>query len=419
MLKLIVIVFSLFSLIACTSSGWQMRAQPEPSAIVAALNTNPNLDFMPTLTLKGYPSIEMPKTIRPCCAFGNHQKVSIGSLKVPFFRYANTIDISELGAHSYDAGTLSLQRSEPSDRKRREVNGMIYTLDGGFLDIAHVRDTADNTVALFYQIYPLLGQEAKIKIPDELGERYIHLKAFDVEKHSAIERWHLTAFIAANLAFTMAEAHEIAQWHGYRSWKSWPETVSAFSPEDLYSNMLGAKITLALLVNNLAMTEELYDQHMTSWLYETIVKLKPLTKSQSNELFDAIDGHWWDSSVPLPNKFMLLKRDYQLGDVKLPLLVPTSLIDISDETSSLSTINFVEAKPSPLALPAKVYDQDISEIAEIILTIDEPYQKSFSHIPEALWVNGLSSNDFQKTADLNKTQDAIELKAWQASREIE
>ncbi|TRX52343.1 DUF4056 domain-containing protein [Thalassomonas sp. M1454] len=396
-------------------AGWEMRAEPNPSSVSVALQSEPNSDELSSLHLKGYPSIEMPKTVRPCCSFGNDQPVEIADLPIPFFRYANTVGIEDIGPHGYDAGTLSLKQSTPVSIPDKENNGQMYTMRGGFIDFAHVRDTADNTVALFYQIYPLLGSDARIPLPKEIGQRYIQLNKFDTTKYTPLQRWHISAFLAAKMAFSMAEAHEIAQWHGYRSWAHWPEYVSAFSPEDLYSNMLGAKVALALLANNLAMTEELYSQHMGNWLIDTVKALQPVTKDQTNFLFKVTDGHWWDSSKPLPKKYMLLKRDYQLGHTRKPHLIPAELLTKHKDLLGLDINDFANAQPVTLALPDEIEGIEFDTIAQQWLMIDAKFKASFNHIPAQVWQNGFNNFQFKKIALLDKKQDILELQKLKQS----
>lgn len=409
-MKKCLVISAILALSACASqSGWQMRATPQQHAISGSLTKLPDVTEIANLTLTGFPSAYMPQHVRPCCAFGDDQSVALGNVKVPFFQYSNTLSLDELGAHSFDAGTISLTKKTPKSSRELEKNGMMYTLRGGFLDTAHIRDTADNTVGLFYQIFPKLGQDAKIAIPDELGTRYIQLSAFDVSQFNARERWKLSAHIAAYMSFVMAQAHEIAQWHGYRSFAPWPETISAFSPEDLYSNMLGSKVALSLLLTNLALTQELYEQHFTSWLYKTIKLLEPLSKEETNQLFKMLDGHWWDSSVSMPNKYMVLKRDYHIGTHRMPLLVPNDFIAQLNLSDKLSSKESVADKAISLNLEMEILGQNLSQLATMYLQVDAEHHQSFKHIPQSVWLEGFTNQAFQVIAEYNKDFDQLEL----------
>lgn len=397
----------------CSSSDWQVRALPSDVAIGAALDSEPDLNLLHAIELQELPLVQIPKAVRPCCAFGNAQKVTIGPVPVPFFRYANTLAVDSVGPHAFEAGTFSYQKDSPNGSRGTENNGQMYTLQGGFIDLAHVRDTADNAIALFYRIYPQLGEQQTIKLPDEIGPRTIELRAFDTSNLTARQRWEVSAAIAVRLAYFMAEAHEVAQWHGYRSWAPWSETVSAYSPEDLYSNMLGAKIALALINNNLAMNKELYNQHMTQWLSATLNWLEPVSIEQTNALFDVTDGHWWDSQQPLPSKFMLLKRHYKLGDKQSPYLVPKSLAQSHAKWDEVEAVFKAPAQAHHLSLSNTIHGIDIDGVAKQKLIVADKYKESFKHIPAELWQNGFTQADFYQISLYNQAQDELELRQHQ------
>ncbi|ABZ78512.1 conserved hypothetical protein [Shewanella halifaxensis HAW-EB4] len=412
-------VVAIFVLSACGSSDWQVRALPSEVAIGAALDNEPDINLLHAIELQELPLVHIPKAVRPCCAFGNAQKVTIGPVPVPFFRYANTLAVDRVGPHAYEAGTFSYQKDAPNGSRGTENNGQMYTLQGGFIDLAHVRDTADNAIALFYRVYPKLGQLQTIKLPDEIGPRTIELSEFDTKHLTARQRWEVAAAIAVRQAYFMAEAHEVAQWHGYRSWAPWSETVSAYSPEDLYSNMLGAKIALALINNNLAMNKELYNQHMTQWLLATLNWLEPVSIEQTNALFDVIDGHWWDSQQPLPSKFMLLKRHYKLGDKQSPYLVPKALAQSHAKWSEVEALFESAHQAHHLSLSNSTHGIDIDAIAEQKLIVAEKYKDSFKHIPVELWQDGFTQADFYQISLYNQAQDELELRQHQKRDDVD
>ncbi|MEH6453198.1 MAG: DUF4056 domain-containing protein [Psychromonas sp.] len=401
---------------ACSNNEWQFSAKPSEKAVASALDNQPDFAVVSEFSVEDFPLAKLPEAVRPCCAFGNAQKVKIGSVQIPFFRYANTLSADDIGPHSYEAGTFSFTKSNPNGSRGTENNGLIYTLRGGFIDLAHVRDTADNAIALFYRIQPQLGQPITIELPKEIGTRFIHIKAFDVSHLDNRQQWELAATMAVRLAYFMAEAHEVAQWHGYRSWVPWSEEVSAYSPEDLYSNMLGAKIALAILNNNLAMTRELYNQHMSTWLSASINWLEPVSRQQTNALFDITDGIWWDSEQAMPSKFMLLKRHYLLGDKQSPYLVPEHLAEQHALWKQVKPLYQNPAKAHHLSLSSTLHGIDIEDISELVLHIGEKYQESFEHIPQPLWHDGLGHKNFRAVSEYNQQQDILELKQFRRDK---
>ncbi|WP_285164869.1 DUF4056 domain-containing protein [Shewanella goraebulensis] len=392
-------------LAGCSTSEWQVSATPNESAVVAALDSQPDPALLRDISLPLNAPITLPTSVRPCCAFGSGQKVKLGAMTIPFYRHANTISLEDLGAHAYEAGSFSHQKSAPDEGRSGENNGIIYTRKGGFIDLAHVRDTADNAVALFYQIHPRLGEPLSISLPFEIGPRTIEIEAFKVGHLTAAQRWELAAAMAVRLAYSMAEAHEIAQYHGYRSFAPWTEDVSAYSPEDLYSNMLGSKIALAVLTNNLAMTRQQYNYHMTSWISATLAWLEPVSATETDALFDVIDGYWWDANEPMPNKFMLLKRHYELGDKQSPYLVPKDMAIKSNNWSALEHIYHSDKAAHDLTLANNVHGIVIDDVAKQWLYVDAKFEASFNHIPESLWRDGFTQQVFFELSQYNQILD--------------
>ncbi|WP_228768534.1 DUF4056 domain-containing protein [Shewanella sp. TC10] len=390
---------------ACSSSEWQVSATPSDSAVSAALDNQPDPALLRDIALPQQAAMTLPTSVRPCCAFGNGQKVKLGAMTIPFYRHANTISLEDLGAHAYEAGSFSHQKSAPDEGRSGENNGIIYTRKGGFIDLAHVRDTADNAVALFYQIHPNLGEKQSIALPFEIGPRTIEIDRFEVKHLTATQRWELAAAMAVRLAYSMAEAHEIAQYHGYRSFGPWTEDVSAYSPEDLYSNMLGAKIALAVLTNNLAMTRLQFNYHMTSWIAATLAWLEPVTAAETDALFDVIDGYWWDSNEPMPNKFMLLKRHYELGEQQSPYLVPIDMAKNSDTWSDVVSVYETPNVAHDLSLANHVHGITIDNVAKQWLHVDAKFESHFEHVPESLWRDGFTQQSFLALTRYNEKLD--------------
>ena len=202
-----------------------------------------------------------------------------------------------------------------------EQNGLIYTRRGGFIDIAHVRDTADNTFYLFNRIAPTLGQAGRIFYSEELGVRRVQLNAF-TPPAGVRQRYQLAAWLAGHLAFEIAQWHEIAQWYGFQSVPGFSEEISAFSPEDLYSNLLGARLAINVILSGHGGSLEDYNQAMDAALKQVLTRLLVATRGETEAMFQQIDGDWWNSHRRVPDKFLVLKRNYDLQENRLPTPVP-------------------------------------------------------------------------------------------------
>ena len=374
-------------LTACSLSGrdWKYFAEPSSETVREALQFDNSSGEIWNINLRHARSIATPTSVRPCCAFGDDQQVKIGAVIMPFYEQANTVGIDDLGVHAFDGGIAALQKNQLSGKRSFENDGIIYTRRGGFIDTAHVRDSADLTVALFFKIFPQLGESFTLQLHPELGPRNIVFRKTELSHLSSRRRWLLAANLAARLAYQLAEAHEIAQWHGYRSFSMWSEEVSAYSPEDIFSNMMGSRLAMALIVRNLAQNKTLFNQNMTLWFKAGLKELEPATRTQTEAMMNIIDGSWWDSSIPLPEKFMVLKRHYNLGSTQTPNLV--SLSEIKGHKRQDEVVNLISkpADPLILSLPDSLYGFDLDQMAELQLHIDQQYHSSFAHIPEVLW----------------------------------
>lgn len=265
------------------------------------------------------PPQPLPKGLRPCCAFGYNLHAELLGIPVPFYQLDNVAIADKLGLHQYNDRMLA--GLENLTGLSSEHNGILYTARGGFIDTAHVRDTADMTVYIFSQILPKLGQAFTLDLDSELAQRRLVFNAFTPPTDSA-ERYTLAAWLAAHLAFQVAEWHEIAQWYGFESVPGFSEGVSAFSPEDLYSNLLGARLAVSLILDGQTVSQGVYDAAMGTALTQALTHLGAQAADLTRFHFDMLDGRWWNSQRRVPEKYLVLHRNYQMGDNRLPTRVP-------------------------------------------------------------------------------------------------
>lgn len=252
-------------------------------------------------------AVDAPSGVRPCCAFGVNMKSELGVVPVPFFRVKNVVEMSDLETHLYNDGSQGVASSLMGTGD--ESNGLIYTARGGILDTAHVRDTADYTIYLYSQIQGELGKEKQIILDEELRSRVIHLKSVELNM-SEEEKAEAELKLSALLAFRLAQWHEIAQWFGFTSVAGFKEYPSAFSPEDLYSNMLGALIAVEILQNNPRPSKEEYQEAFSKIFLRKLKELNAQDGDRTEQFMKDLDKKWWDSGKRLPNKWVVKTRDY-------------------------------------------------------------------------------------------------------------
>lgn len=291
--------------------------------VCAALPLNLNLSTSaPPAASEAWPVMQpqpQPNGLRPCCAFGYDLHAELLGMPVPFYQLNNTVTVDELGQHQYNDHLLTGLANLAG--LGRENNGILYTSRGGFIDTAHVRDTADMTVYVFSQLLPKLGQAFTLSLGDELAERRLVFTAF-TPPDDAAERYSLAAWLAAHVAYQVAEWHEIAQWYGFESVPGFSEGVSAFSPEDLYSNLLGARLAASLILNGQTASPGMYNMAMGTALRQALTNLGAQPAEITRFQFDMLNGRWWSSQRRVPEKYLVLYRNFRMGDSRLPTPVP-------------------------------------------------------------------------------------------------
>lgn len=328
-----------------------------------------------------------PESLRPCCAFGYDLNVRAIGVPIPVYQIGNVLTLDTLGHHHYNDSVLAAVKDILG--LNDEKNGLIYTHRGGFIDIAHVRDTADNTFYLFSKIYPKLGQQWRFFYSEELGLRRIQLKAF-TPPAAMPERFTLAAWLAGKIAFELAQWHEIAQWYGFQSVPGFSEEISAFSPEDLYSNLLGARLAINVILQGHAGTIDAYNKAMDVQIHQALVGLGVVTREETERMFREIDGDWWNSKRRVPDKFLVLKRNYHLSDNRLPTPVP-----------------FEKVEPYELHMPATMEDFTLAELGELQIYKGHDMQR----LP--LPTGHYTPSQFQHLADKAQAADQTQLDRMQ------
>ena len=278
--------------------------------------------FFAGLDPKEIVDLPEPRRLRPCCVFGTDIGVQIRSIPMPSYEIQNVLGIDDLGTHQYNKGSISAQPRGQGGVLSDEASGILYTCRGGFIDISHVRDNADRTLYLAAQIGRLATTGGTIPISGEGAERRIVVRPLDPRLVKAYGLREVVTQLAEWLDFQASIWHEIATWY---KWSSTPfsEQPSAFSPEDLYSNLVGAKIAAIIIRRQEASSEIEYNRAVTAVLKDALGKLGPLPKEATRRAFAYVDGIWWDSTKRVPDNQLMRHRNFNVG----PTLSPWKLAD--------------------------------------------------------------------------------------------
>jgi hypothetical protein len=335
--------------LACAPK-WKTGMLVDSREVARALGDTADVDPAP-FDPKGVPQFEPPKKVRPCCAFGEDLKAEVGPVPVPIYEMANLRGLDEIGPHGYDKGDLT-----------RENNGLVYTCRGGFIDVAHVRDNADRLLFLAMRIARELPNGVEIEMPWEGARRLVTIAPLPKGLLSRHGRWRVATTLAAWATNQMSNWHEIVTWYGWESTLGISEKLSAFSPEDIYSNVLGINIAVGIVLNREMRSREEYDQSMQAWMREALRRLGTVPKAQARQAMHAVDGLWWDSSKRVPDRMLVTRRFLDIGVPVQPWIVAESL---PKPDPALEAMCADQPPPLPLTIADKIGEHSIDKLVSV------------------------------------------------------
>ncbi len=313
------------------------------------------------------PDLAPPEKLRPCCAFGSSLGVSLGVMPIHGFELKTMRGLGDLGPHKYDNGMLSIGGSDGS-LISDENNGLLYTCHGGVIDTAHLRDYADWMMFFTGWVARHLETGGVLELENEGGARRVVLEPIDPALIRRVRVRALSLAIGEWLAFRISIWHEIATWYGWSAIQLFPERASAFSPEDLYSNLLGIKIVRSIVEVGASGTEDLYNRNMDLWIHEVLSRMGDLDPETGEQVAVALDGYWWDSSKRLPDPHLVLRRNMDIGyEIR-----PWQGIDGDSEKAKelLDEACPDGQAPFVLANQEKIGLQQLSSLARIEIEVD-------------------------------------------------
>jgi hypothetical protein len=201
-----------------------------------------------------------------------------------------------------------------------EGQGMLYTLRGGHIDLAHVRGPADQAKKAYERAYSCVVGGRRSFTVKPAWERITNKVEFrypaNWEKMPKAERQRIAREIALKVAplvgYNSGLYHEMLTWKGAKFFLIEPEFKSSFSWEDLYCNIMGAWIaTEAVKAGGN------FNDTFTRLLNEELRRLQVVPKDKAKEITESVRGKWYTSGA-------LIKRnmDSYLDDDVSPCIVP-------------------------------------------------------------------------------------------------
>lgn len=339
------------------------------------------------------PKISLPKRARPCCAFGMDLEVSLAGRRVPGYTVGNIIGAAELGHHEYDNGIVTLNQ-DLGRLATLEKNGLVYTCRGGFVDTAHVRDNADLTLFLAMRIVAALPGPAIIELEGDGAMRRVVLGAVPAELIERLDRWEVATTLAQWAAYHISIWHEIVTWYGYESFSGFSEKVSAFSPEDFYSNAVGMRIAGGILRSQRVHTRREWDSLMDAWIPLSLQRLGALPPGLGRRVMKSLDGRWWDSRKPVTDWTLVTRRNFDVGEHVVPWRFPDAKTP-DDPVLAVACL----AGPAALALevPDRIGSMAITDLLSLDFEVGSWAPASFPFTDPA--VRRVSASDFGRIAE--------------------
>lgn len=203
-----------------------------------------------------------------------------------------------------------------------ETGGLVYTCRGGFIDIDHLRGAADNTRYLTEQTRKVLkgGQSGFThSLTGEMSRHRITIiypaAWADMPNQDAVIE-EVAFEVGAYVAFNAMTWHEIMTWFGTRFAGFEPEFNSAFSWEDIYSNLVGVHLATEAMRD----THLEYDKAMTTLLTEMLRELQVQPRSTAVAASDSVRNRWYTGNL-VPDVKM---RNFDIGldGSVTPTLIP-------------------------------------------------------------------------------------------------
>jgi hypothetical protein len=197
----------------------------------------------------------------------------------------------------------------------------LYTCRGGFLDISHVRDSADMVAYIHARVhYALVNDWPCVKF--RAHEPSVFTVTFDYPAFwpllEASDRARILDDVAIRCAQQIAYAaltwHEILTWYGYKTAVVLPEQQSAFTYEDGTSHLLGVSIGGDALRSG-----ESFDAAVTRGLNESLARLEVVDVDAMLAAVDSVEGEWWSNGQVM--RRMVVYDEFEFSIV--PWLVPS------------------------------------------------------------------------------------------------
>ena len=182
--------------------------------------------------------------------------------------------------------------------------------------------------------------------------------------------------------------HETATWYGWSSLPLFPERVSAFSPEDLYSNLLGIRIASYVIQSGGGTSERGFNRATDNALAEALRQLGAAPPEVTRRALDVLDGLWWSSEERLPSKRVVLRRNFSLGPEIAPWQIPADRITAQLAADREGLCSQLPPSPAVLRYPTRVEGLAFEAVAKLDLRVGDDFSSDLPlPDPNSRWLS--------------------------------
>jgi len=207
-------------------------------------------------------------------------------------------DPDKLGKHSYGFNPF-------------EQGGIVYTCKAGHVDIDHIRGNADNTRHLIGKTRKVLTKQGKGYTFSLAGDpsrhvlRFTYPDGWENDPNQAEKIEDIAFCVAPYVSYQVTVWHEIQTWFGVHFAGFEPEFNSAFSWEDMYSNLIGTRLGVEAVKD----TEHDYNEAMTIAINRQLKELDVQPRETTIHASDKVRGEWYTGNF-IPDVKM---RNFDIG----------------------------------------------------------------------------------------------------------
>lgn len=199
-------------------------------------------------------------------------------------------------------------------RGGKEINGLVYTCKGGFIDVGHVREAADRTAYAKGIVCKNLLDHNKIFSLNIIEPSTYYLTISyppDWDKFSEKEKKKIANEVSIDIGQYVAQMsmiwHEIITWYGFSTTGVFSEKISSFSWEDPYSDLMGTYLGAWAMRDD----KTDYDEAVAKLLDKELKELDAQRPEMCRDAVKQIKGQWYSGGSYF--SVHMYKRSFDVG----------------------------------------------------------------------------------------------------------